>query len=96
MAGFYRGRVNVKVLIDGTALNASFDFAHWTGGIQRRFCAARKTGLYGSDAIGDVISIIRKKTPRQQPRHPCQSVHRSPPYQSVCRRENANGAEIPK
>jgi vitamin B12 transporter len=60
---------HTKVLVDGIDVsdpsnpNGSFDFAHLlTGDIQQvEVLRGPQSGLYGSDAIGGVISIITKK-----------------------------------
>jgi vitamin B12 transporter len=60
---------HVKVLIDGIDVsnpstpNAAFDFAHlMTGDIARiEVLRGPQSGLYGSDAIGGVISIVTQK-----------------------------------
>jgi len=70
-AVFMRGTNSnhVKVLIDGvdvsdpTTPNGAFDFAHLlTGDVERiEILRGPQSGLYGSDAIGGVISITTKK-----------------------------------
>jgi len=60
---------HVKVLVDGIDVsdpstpNASFDFAHFlTSDVQQvEVLRGPQSGLYGSDAIGGVISIITQK-----------------------------------
>jgi vitamin B12 transporter len=66
---FMRGTFpnHVKVLVDGVDVSdpgaTSFDFAHlMTGDVERiEVLRGPQSGLYGSDAIGGVISIITKK-----------------------------------
>ncbi len=70
-AVFMRGTNSnhVKVLVDGIDIgdpstpNGAFDFAHLlTGDIERiEVLRGPQSGLYGSDAIGGVISIVTKK-----------------------------------
>jgi vitamin B12 transporter len=70
-AVFMRGTNSnhVKVLIDGVDMsdpstpNGAFDFAHLlTGDVERiEVLRGPQSGLYGSDAIGGVISITTKK-----------------------------------
>jgi vitamin B12 transporter len=70
-AAFVRGTNanHVKVLIDGidagdpTTPNGAFDFAHLLAGDIERIEVLRgpQSGLYGSDAIGGVISITTKR-----------------------------------
>jgi vitamin B12 transporter len=70
-AVFMRGTNSnhVKVLIDGVDVsdpvtpNGAFDFAHlMTGDVERiEILRGPQSGLYGSDAIGGVISITTKK-----------------------------------
>lgn len=70
-AVFMRGTNSnhVKVLLDGIDIsdpstpNGAFDFAHLlTGDVERiEILRGPQSGLYGSDAIGGVISIITRK-----------------------------------
>ncbi|MEJ2378670.1 MAG: TonB-dependent receptor [Pseudolabrys sp.] len=70
-AVFMRGTNSnhVKVLLDGIDIgdpstpNGAFDFAHLlTGDIERiEVLRGPQSGLYGSDALGGVISIVTKK-----------------------------------